>query len=52
MGLPEILDQYLPRHWKQPGLSWGWTAVIGLVYIQSEGDHRKVAMETTHRPHA
>lgn len=46
MGLPEILDQHLPRHWKQKGLSWGWTAVIWLAYILSEGDHRKVAMET------
>jgi transposase len=46
MGLPEILDQHLPRHWKQQGLSWGWTAVIWLAYILSEGDHRKVAMET------
>jgi transposase len=46
MGFPEILDQHLPRHWKQQGLSWGWTAVIWLAYILSEGDHRKVAMET------
>jgi len=46
MGLPEILDTYLPRHWKQEGLSWGWTAVIWLAYILSEGDHRKVAVET------
>ena len=46
MGLPEILDQHLPRHRKQKGLSWGWTAVIWLAYILSEGDHRKVAMET------
>ena len=46
MGLPEVLDQHLPRHWKQQGLSWGWTAVIWLAYILSEGDHRKVAMET------
>jgi transposase len=46
MGLPEILDPHLPRHWKQQGLSWGWTAVIWLAYILSEGDHRKVAMET------
>jgi transposase len=45
MGLPEVLDQHLPRHWKQQGLSWGWTAVIWLAYILSEGDHRKVAME-------
>jgi transposase len=46
MGLPEILDTHLPRHWKQEGLSWGWTAVIWLAYILSEGDHRKVAVET------
>lgn len=46
MGLPEILDQHLPRHWKPKGLSGGWTAVIWLAYILSEGDHRKVAMET------
>jgi len=46
MGLPEMLDQHLPRHWKQQGLSWGWTAVSWLAYILSEGDHRKVAMET------
>ena len=30
MGLPEILDAHLPRHWKQAGLSWGWMAVIWL----------------------
>ena len=46
MGLPEILDTHLPRHWKQDGLSWGWTAVIWLAYILSEGDHRKVSVET------
>jgi transposase len=49
MGLPEILDQHLPKlpkRWHQEGLSWGWTAVIWLSYILSEGDHRKVAMET------
>jgi transposase len=46
MGFVEILDRHLPKHWKQEGLSWGWTAVIWLAYILSEGDHRKVAMET------
>lgn len=49
MSLPEILDRHLPKlpkHWQQDGLSWGWTAVIWLAYILSEGDHRKVAMET------
>ena len=23
MGLPEVLDQHIPRHWTQRGLSWG-----------------------------
>ena len=46
MGLPEILDRHIPRHWRQRGLSWGWTAVIWLAYIVTEGDHRKVSVET------
>jgi transposase len=45
MGLPEILDRHIPRHWKQRGLSWGWTASIWLAHILTEGDHRKVAVE-------
>lgn len=28
MGLPEVLNQHLPRHWKQEGLDWGWVIVI------------------------
>jgi transposase len=46
MGLPEVLARHLPRHWTQRGLSWGWTAVIWLAYILTEGDHRKVSVET------
>ena len=45
MGLPEVLDRHIPRHWKQRGLSWGWTAVIWLAPILTEGDHRKGAVE-------
>ena len=45
MGLPEVLDRHIPRHWKQRGLSWGWTAVMWLAYILTEGDHRKVSVE-------
>jgi len=45
MGLPEVLDRHIPGHWKQRGLSWGWTAVIWLAHILTEGDHRKVAVE-------
>jgi len=44
MGFVEVLDRHLPRHWKQRGLSWGWTAVIWLAYILTEGDHRKVTV--------
>src|SRR5207302_8621590 len=47
MGLPEVLDRPLPRHWTQRGISWGWTAVIWLGDIVTEGDHRKVSMETS-----
>src|SRR2546425_6281369 len=30
MGLPEVLDRHIPRHWTQRGRSWGWTAVMWL----------------------
>jgi transposase len=46
MGLPEIVDRHIPRHWTQRGLSWGWTAVIWLAYIVTEGDHRTVSVDT------
>jgi transposase len=46
MGLPEVLDRHIPHHWTQRGLSWGWTAVLWLAYIVTEGDHRKVSVET------
>jgi transposase len=47
MGLPEVLDHHIPRHWTQRGRSWGWTAVIWLASIVTEGDHRKVSMGTS-----
>jgi transposase len=46
MGLPEVLDRHIPRHWTQRGISWGWTAVIWLASMVTEGDHRQVSMET------
>lgn len=46
MGLPQVLDNHIPVHWKQRELRWGWTAVMWLAYILSEGDHREVAVET------
>jgi len=44
IGLQEVIDNQIPTHWKQRSLSWGWTAVIWLGYILSEGDHRKVVL--------
>ena len=44
MELPKLLNEHLPRHWKQEGLDWGWVIVIWLAYILSEGDHRKVVV--------
>jgi hypothetical protein len=46
MGFPEVLDRPIPRHWTQRGRSWGWTAVMWLASIVTEGDHRKVSRET------
>src|SRR5882672_2064768 len=47
MGLPEVLDRHIPRHWTQRGISWGWTAGIWLASIVTEGDHRNVSVETS-----
>ncbi len=44
LGLPGILDQHLPRHWLQEGMSWGWVATIWLAHIVSKGDHRKLTV--------
>jgi len=44
LDLPTILDQYLPRHGLQQGLSWGWLGTIWLAHILSEGDHRKLTV--------
>lgn len=46
MGLQEVLDNHIPRHWKQRDLSWGWTIVIWLAYVIRCGDHRKISMES------
>jgi transposase len=44
-GFVEVLDRPSPRPWKQRGVSWGWTAVLWLASILTEGDHRKVSVE-------
>lgn len=44
LGLPDILDRHIPRHWLQEGLSWGWVATVWLAHILSQGDHRKLTV--------
>ena len=53
MGLVEVLDRHLPRHWKQRRVSWGWTAVIWLAYILTEGATGRCRWSVHHRhaPH-
>lgn len=45
MGLPSILDEVFKGHWVGERLSWGWTLSIWLVYLMSEGDHRKLPVQ-------
>lgn len=45
MGIQEAIDKHIPVQKNQRDLSWGWTAVIWMAYILSEGDHRKVAVQ-------
>ncbi len=45
-GLHEVIDRHIARHPLQRELSWGLTTVIWLACILSEGDHRKVSVET------
>jgi transposase len=46
LGLPEILDRHLKRHGLHEGLSWGWISTIWLAHILSQGDHRKLPVQS------
>ncbi len=46
LGLPEILDRHLKVHGLHEGLSWGWIGAIWLAHILSQGDHRKLPVQT------
>jgi hypothetical protein len=46
-GWPEVLDRHIPRHGTQRGRRWGWTAVMWLASLVTEGDHRNVSVETS-----
>jgi len=43
--LPELLDLHVGNHGHHQGLSNGWLGVVWLVYILSQGDHRKFSVE-------
>jgi transposase len=45
LHLPEMLDRHLGNHGNHQGLSNGWLAILWLVYILSESDHRKYTVQ-------
>jgi transposase len=52
MRVAELLDTHFPTNGNWQGLSLGWTTVVWLTFILSEGDHRLYRVEPwvkTHR---
>ena len=47
----EVLDQHFPTNGHWQGLRLGWTTVIGLTFILSEGDHRLYRVEPWVKAH-
>lgn len=47
MGVPEVIDRSMPRHWKQEGLAWGWVGTVWLAHIIAAGWR---AFATTNAP--
>jgi len=45
MGIQAAIDKCILVKKHQRDLSWGWTAVIWIAYILSEGDHRKSVVQ-------
>ena len=45
LQIPETLDRHLGNHGLHQGLSNGWLAAVWLVFILSEGDHRKSTVQ-------
>ena len=53
IGVPELLDQHFWPHGNWRGTSIGWTSLVWLAHILSEGDHRlnQVEQWVEKRPH-
>ena len=45
VGLGEVIDEAIDRHWLHQGLSIGQLVIGWIAYVLSEGDRRKVAVE-------
>ena len=45
LGLDDVIDEAVDRHWLHQGLSIGQLVIGWIAYILSEGDHRNVAVE-------
>src|ERR1043165_4718434 len=51
MRVAEVLDTHFPTHGNWQGLSLGWTTVVWLAFILSEGDHRLYRVEPWVKEH-
>src|SRR5215831_6106102 len=51
MHVAEGLDTHFPTHGNWEGLSLGWTTVVWLTFILSEGDHRLCRVEPWVKEH-
>ena len=46
IGLADMIDEIIPRHWLHQGLSLGHLIVGWNTFILSQADHRKVTVST------
>jgi hypothetical protein len=44
IGLGDVIDSVIPRHWLHQGLSIGQLVMVWNTFILSQGDHRKVTV--------
>jgi transposase len=51
MRVAELLDQHFPTHGNWQGLRLGWTTVVWLAFMLSEGDHRLYRVEPWVKEH-
>src|ERR671922_2235385 len=51
MRVAELLDNHFPTNGNWEGLSLGWTTVVWLAFILSEGDHRLYRVEPWGKEH-